>query len=63
MCFDKIVFSCFTGQYLLVIGEFLNAKDIPEIRASKIQDLTNEPNLQQLWPLEVQDLLNYLTSS
>lgn len=45
----------------MVIGQLDASGDQPIVRANKLQDLSSDTLLQQMWPLEVQDIRNRQT--
>jgi len=51
----------FQGLYCSVIGELVSSSHTPCIQASKITSLDSNPNLEQLWGWEIQDLTDFLT--
>ena len=51
-----------SGKYLMVIGELLQGGNLPVVKAIKIQDLSEEPVLQEMWKYEVLDFMKYMSS-
>ena len=60
ICFVN-TFILVIGKYLLVIGELQKPDDrLSKVLASKIQDLSDQPILDDMWQFEVEDFLNYM---
>ena len=46
----------------MVVGELLQTKPAPLIKAMKIQDLSSDKAAQSSWATEVADITNFLQS-
>ena len=51
-----------SDKYLMVIGELLQPGNLPIVKAIKIQDLSEEPILKEMWNYEVHDFMKYMSS-
>ena len=40
----------------MLVGELVATGTVPTIRAMKIQDMSADPNVESLWPLEAIDV-------
>jgi hypothetical protein len=45
---------------MMVVGEVIHTQAGPAIKAMKIQDLSNDDQVQVFWPIEVQDSDRFL---
>lgn len=50
-----------TGKYCSVVGALVTESGLPEVVALKFTDLSKNPFLASVWPLEVEELKLLLT--
>jgi len=44
------------GRYMMVVGQLMKAGDEPVVKLMKLQDLTDNSALKEIWNYEVQDV-------
>ncbi|KAG7301418.1 hypothetical protein JYU34_014365 [Plutella xylostella] len=55
---DKATIS--KGTYCCIVGTAVKTKGLPEVQASKIVDLSTQPQMRAAWDMEVKDADLYL---